>query len=109
MLPCCCGSLRQLLEMSVEARAQHAALRAVGAAAREDDEVPRRQRSLVAERFAGETLDLVAVHGSFRCSTRDGQTESCRGAATRSRENGEETITRTRGLGEYSPELGRRV
>ena len=109
MLPRCGGRFRQLLEVPIEARAQRAALRAVGAGTREHDEVPRRQRGVLAKRFARETLELVAVHGAFRNSTRDGQTEASGGTAARPRENGEEAIARTRGLGEYSPELRRRV
>ena len=41
MLPRC-GRLRQLLEVPIEARAQHAALGSVGAGAREHDEIPGR-------------------------------------------------------------------
>jgi hypothetical protein len=68
MLPCC-NRLRQLLEMSVETRAQCRPLRSIGAGAREHDEVPRRQGRLVAKGFARETLELIAVHGAFRGST----------------------------------------
>src|SRR5262245_12249502 len=103
------GRFRQLLEMLVEARAQNAPLGALGAGARKDDEVPRRQRALMAKRFAGQSLELVAVHGAFRSSARDGQTEARGGTAGRSCENGEEPIARTRRLGEHSPELCRRV
>jgi hypothetical protein len=67
MLPCC-SRLRQLLEMSVETRAQCASFRSIRARAREHDEVPRRQRRLMAKGFARETLELVAVHGAFRGS-----------------------------------------
>src|SRR5512134_2568859 len=103
------GRFRQLLEMPIEARAQHAALGSVGAGARKHDEVPWRQRRLMAKRFAGQSFELVAVHGAFRSSARYRQTEARGGAAGRSCENGEEAIARTRGLGEHSPELCRRV
>ena len=109
MLRCRCGNLRQLLEMLVEARAQHAALGFVGAGASEHDEVPRRRRAQMAKRFTGEALELVAVHGAFGGSTRDRQAKAGDAAATRSCQDGEETIVRTRGLGEDSPELCRFV
>jgi len=106
-----CGRscLRQLLEMALEACAQRASLRAVGSGSRKHDEIPRWQVRSVTKRFARETLELVAVHGSFRNSTRDGQAEPSGWAPVRARENGEIPVARTRGLGEYSPELCRRV
>src|SRR5688572_8160758 len=103
------GRLRQLLEVSIEARAQHAPPGFVGSRTREHDEVPVRQRELLTKRFASETLDLVAVHGAFRNSTCDGQAEPSVRAAARSRENGEEAIAGPRRLGKYSPELRRPV
>jgi len=109
MLPRCGGRFRQLLEVPIETSAQRDSLGAVGSSTREHDEVPRRQSGALAKRFAREALDLVAVHGAFRNSTRDGQAEASDGTAARPRENGEEAIARTRGLGEYSPELRRRV
>ena len=64
-----CGSrLRQLFEVPLEARAQHATVGAVGAGSREHHEVPRGQRLVLAKSFAGETLELVAIHGSSRGS-----------------------------------------
>jgi hypothetical protein len=109
MLECSGRGLRQLLEMLVEAGAQHAPLGLIGACAREDDEIPGRQRAQLTKRLARDTLDLVAVHCAFRNSTRDGQTEASGAAAARARENGKEAIARARGLGEYAPELRRRV
>ena len=99
------GRFRQLFEMAVEALAQHTPLRLMGTGSREDDEVPRRQRRTVAERFAGEALELVAVHGASCSSARDRQTEARGGAAVRACENREEPIARARRLGEHSPEL----
>jgi hypothetical protein len=109
MLPCGGGGLRQLLEVVVETCAQHAPLGSIGSGAREHDEVPRRQSGLLTKRFARNTLDFVPVHGAFRNSTRDGQTETSGGPAARPRENGKEAIAGTLRLGEYSPELRRRV
>src|SRR6186713_1383170 len=100
---------RQLLEMAVEARPQHAPFRFVGSGARKHDEVPRRQRRLLAKRFAGQSFELVAVHGAFRSSARDGQTEARGGTAGRSSENSEVAIARARGLSEHAAELCRRV
>src|SRR5512139_418623 len=103
------GRFRQLLEVAVEARTQHAPFRFVGAGARQHDEVPRRQLRLMAKRFAGQSFELVAVHGAFRSSARDGQAEARGGSAGRSSENGKEAIARTCRLGEHAPELGWRV
>ena len=95
--------------MFVEACAKRAAFGAIGSRSGEHDEIPWRQIGSLTKRFTSEAFQLVAVHGSFRCSTRDGQAEPSGGTAVRARENGEETIARTHGLGEYSPELCRRV
>src|SRR5688572_19567122 len=108
MLPCR-GRLRELLEMPVQARAQRTPLRAVGTRSREHDEIPRRQRRLLTERFAGEALELVAVHGAFRSSARDRQAEARGAAPGRPRENGKEAIAGTRRLGEHASELCRRM
>lgn len=103
------GDLRQLLEMPVEALAQRAPLRFVGTRSREHDEVPRRQRRLVAKGLAGEALELVAVHGAFRSSARDRQAETRGGTAGGSSEHSEEAIARARRLGEHSAEFCGRV
>ena len=95
--------------MLVEARAQRLTLRAVGAGTRQDDEVPGLQPRVLTKRLARKTLELVAVHGSFRGAAGNRQTEPSAGTAARSREHGEEAIARTCGLGEHAPELGRRV
>jgi hypothetical protein len=104
MLPRRSG-FRQLLEMAVKTFSQDAPFRSVSTGSREHDEVPRRQRRSVAERFARQALELVAVHGAFCSSARDRQTESRGGAAVRPCENREESIARARSLGEHSPEL----
>src|SRR5688572_25554481 len=101
--------LRQLLEVSIEALAQYPPLGSIGARTREHDEVPMRQSGLLTKRFPRDTLDLVAVHGAFRNSTGDGQTETRSGTAARACEYGKEPIAGTRGRGEYSPELRRPV
>jgi hypothetical protein len=97
----------QLLEVLVEARAQQAPLGAIRAGARKHDEVPRRQRLLVAKRFARESLDSVAVHGTFRSAARDRQAEASVCAAARAREDSEEAIAGTRGLGKNAPKRRR--
>jgi hypothetical protein len=63
-----CRRLRELLEMAIEARTQHAALGSVGTGAREHDEIPRRQRA-VPKRFTGDAFELVAIHGALGGST----------------------------------------
>lgn len=95
--------------MSIETRAQQTPLGPIGTRPCEDDEVPRRQCELLPKRLTRETLELVAVHGAFRNSTRDGQTETRGGTSARPRENGKEAIAGTGGLGEYAPELRRLV
>ena len=90
--------------MPIETGAEREALGVGGPGARQDDEVERR-KSLLAERLAGEPLELVAIHGTLRRSARDRQTEPSDGSAARPCENGEETIARSQRLGEDSPEL----
>lgn len=107
MLPRGPSGVRQLREMFVEARAQRLTLGAVRPGARQHDEIPRRELTVVTKRFARETFELVAVHGPSRSATRDRQAEPSSRPATRSRKHGEIPIARTRRLGEDSPELGR--
>jgi hypothetical protein len=107
MLRRCARSSLQLGEVLVEARPQQAALGAAGTRAREHDEIPRRQRELVAKGFPGKSLDSVAVHGTFRSAARDSQTEAGVRTAARARKDGEEAIARTRGLGENAPKRRR--
>lgn len=57
--------------MSIQAGAQGGALGSRGARAGEHDEIERRE-GLLAERFAGEPLEQVAIHGALRRSPRDG-------------------------------------
>jgi len=64
---------------------------------------------VLTKRLAGDPLELVAIHGAFRDSTRDGETEARGVAIALASEHGEEAISRTRGLGEDSPELCGRV
>ena len=64
----------------------------MGAGAREHDEIPRREIGVLTKGLAGETLELVAVHGSLRYSTCDGQPEARSGATTFAREHREEAI-----------------
>ena len=108
MLPRCADRLRELLEVPIETRAQLPARRAIGAGAREHDEIPGRKR-VMPKRLTCQALQFVAVHGSFRGATGNRQAEPSDGTAARSREHGEESIARTSRLGEHSPELGRRV
>jgi len=109
MLRRCARSSLQLLEVLVEARAQQAPLDTVGSRAGEHDEVPRRQRELVAKGFAGDSLDSVAVHGTFRIAARDGQAETRVRAAARAGKDSEKAIAGTRGLGENAPKRRRRM
>jgi hypothetical protein len=60
------GCFRQLLEVPIEARTQHATLGAVGAGSREHYEIAWRQIVSLTKRFASEALELVAIHGSSR-------------------------------------------
>jgi hypothetical protein len=62
----CRRGLGQLFEVPVEARAQGSPLGSSCAGSRKHDEVQRRQRALLAKGLAGETLELVAIHGSSR-------------------------------------------
>ena len=64
---------------------------------------------MLTKRLAGDPLELVAIHGSLRDSTRDRKTEARGVAIALTREHGEEAINRTRRLGEDSTELCRRV
>ena len=63
----------------------------------------------MAERFSGETLESIAIHGTFGCSARDRQAKASHSMAARSREHGEVSIARARRSREYSPELRRSV
>jgi hypothetical protein len=99
------GRLRQLLEMSIEARAQRTALGSISTRSSEDDEVPRGQCELLTKRFARDTLELVAVHGAFGNSARDGQAETRAGTSARAREYRKKAIAGTRRFGEHTPEL----
>ena len=61
------------------------------------------------ERFSGEALESIAIHGTFGCSARYRQAKASHGMAARSREHGEVSIARARRSREYSPELRRSV
>jgi hypothetical protein len=62
----CRRALGQLFEVPVEARTEGSSLGPSCAGSGEDDEVQCRQRTLLAKGLAGETLELVAIHGSSR-------------------------------------------
>ena len=96
-------------EMLFETCAQRRALRCRGAGFCQHDEIPRREISLDAERFASQPLESIAVHGALRNSTRDCQAEARVCASSRSRENGEESIGRSGGIGKDAAEFGRRM
>lgn len=100
------GGSGELREVSIETRPQREPLGGGGPRAREHDEVERRQ-SLLAEGLASEPLELVAIHGAFRRSSRNGQAEPSDGTTARSRKHGEEPIARTLRVGEDSTKLRR--
>ena len=72
-----CSKCRSRLSRSARRSARSAPAR------REHDEIPGRQCVLHAKDFSRETLEFVSVHGSFRRSPRDRQTESRGGRAAR--------------------------
>jgi hypothetical protein len=65
--------------------------------------------ALHAESFACEPLESIAVHGAFRDSSRNGQTEARDSAAAGPGEDGEEAISGSGGICEHATEFGRGV
>jgi len=95
--------------MLVETRAQGALIRGGRARFGEHDEVPRRESALLAERLSRQALQSIAVHGSFRGSARNRQAEARERATAGPGEQGEKTISRSRGVSEHATEFCRSV
>lgn len=86
------SDLLQAIEVPVETRAERRLVRGTRIGFGEHDEVPRWEIALQTKGLAGESFELVAVHGSFCRSARDSQTEPRGNTAARSRENREVAI-----------------
>ena len=95
--------------MLFQACAQRTLIRLGRPGFRKHDEIPCRECVLEAEGFARQPFEAIAVHGAFRGSARNSQTEARDRAAAGSGENGEKAISRSGWIREHATELGCRV
>jgi hypothetical protein len=82
----------QTPEVPVEALAQRAALRAIGAGFRHHYEIPTGQRLLHAKGFPREAFQFISVNRSFRRSPRDRQAATRVSESVGTAEDREEAI-----------------
>jgi hypothetical protein len=103
----CC--LLDTCEVLLDAGAQRTPFDGRSTGFGEHHEIPGRQVAVYSERFAGQPLESVAVHGALRDPARDGQAETRERAASGSREDGEVAVGGSGGVREHAAEFGWRM